>query len=46
MATAEPQTTAAGADAAPDLLGIVQVTIPVSELARSVAWYRAVLGLS
>jgi catechol 2,3-dioxygenase-like lactoylglutathione lyase family enzyme len=29
----------------PDLLGIVQVTIPVSDLARSAAWYRDLLGL-
>ena len=28
-----------------DLLGIVQVTIPVSDLARSAAWYRDLLGL-
>jgi catechol 2,3-dioxygenase-like lactoylglutathione lyase family enzyme len=28
-----------------DLLGIVQVTIPVSDLARSSAWYRDLLGL-
>lgn len=28
-----------------DLLGIIQVTIPVSDLARSAAWYRDLLGL-
>jgi len=28
-----------------DVLGIVQVTIPVSDLARSSAWYRDLLGL-
>ena len=28
-----------------DLLGIVQVTIPVSDLARSAAWYRNLLDL-
>src|SRR3954451_4752758 len=28
-----------------DLLGIVQVTIPVSDLAHSSAWYRDLLGL-
>jgi catechol 2,3-dioxygenase-like lactoylglutathione lyase family enzyme len=28
-----------------DLLGIVQATIPVSDLARSAAWYRDVLDL-
>lgn len=32
-------------DAEPDLRGIVQVLIPVSDLARSAAWYRDVLGL-
>jgi catechol 2,3-dioxygenase-like lactoylglutathione lyase family enzyme len=31
--------------ASTDLLGIVQVTIPVSDLARSAAWYRDLLGL-
>jgi catechol 2,3-dioxygenase-like lactoylglutathione lyase family enzyme len=28
-----------------DILGIVQATIPVSDLARSAAWYRDLLGL-
>ena len=28
-----------------DLLGIVQVTVPVTDLARSAAWYRDLLGL-
>jgi catechol 2,3-dioxygenase-like lactoylglutathione lyase family enzyme len=46
MAIAEPQAATAEVAAAPDLLGVVQVTIPVSALARSVAWYRDVLGLS
>ena len=32
-------------DTTTDLLGIVQVTIPVSDLARSAAWYRDLLGL-
>lgn len=34
------------AAARPELLGIVQVTIPVSDLARSAAWYRDVLDLT
>lgn len=46
MAIAESQTAATGAGAVPDLLGVVQVTIPVSDLARSLAWYRTVLGLT
>jgi catechol 2,3-dioxygenase-like lactoylglutathione lyase family enzyme len=29
-----------------DLLGVVQVTIPVTDLARSAAWYRDLLGLT
>jgi catechol 2,3-dioxygenase-like lactoylglutathione lyase family enzyme len=29
-----------------DILGVVQVTIPVSDLARSAAWYRDLLGLA
>jgi catechol 2,3-dioxygenase-like lactoylglutathione lyase family enzyme len=29
----------------PDILGIVQVTIPVADLARSAAWYRDLLDL-
>jgi catechol 2,3-dioxygenase-like lactoylglutathione lyase family enzyme len=29
-----------------DILGIVQVTIPVSDLALSAAWYRDLLGLA
>jgi catechol 2,3-dioxygenase-like lactoylglutathione lyase family enzyme len=28
-----------------DLVGLVQVTIPVTDLARSAAWYRDLLGL-
>ena len=32
-------------DTKTDLLGIVQVTIPVSDLVRSAAWYRDLLGL-
>jgi catechol-2,3-dioxygenase len=31
---------------AQDLTGIVQVCIPVTDLARSAAWYRDLLGLS
>ena len=30
----------------PDLLGVVQVTIPVTDLARSAAWYRDLLELT
>ncbi len=40
---------APGADAAsgsPELLGIVQVTIPVTDLARSARWYRDLLDLA
>jgi catechol 2,3-dioxygenase-like lactoylglutathione lyase family enzyme len=37
---------AEGAAGAPDLTGIVQVCIPVTDLARSAAWYRDLLGLS
>jgi catechol 2,3-dioxygenase-like lactoylglutathione lyase family enzyme len=32
-------------DTTTDLLGIVQVTIPVSHLGRSAEWYRDLLGL-
>ena len=31
---------------APDVIGIVQVTIPVTDLARSAAWYRDLLDLA
>ena len=38
-------TTDTTTDTTTDLLGIVQVTIPVSDLGRSAAWYRDLLGL-
>ena len=31
---------------APGMIGIVQVTIPVTDLAHSAAWYRDLLSLS
>ena len=37
---------AEGATGAPDLTGILQVCIPVTDLARSAAWYRDLLGLN
>ncbi len=37
--------TTPSSDQSPDLVGIVQVTIPVSDLALSAAWYRDLLGL-
>lgn len=43
------QTSVSAGSAAPagarDLLGIVQVTVPVTDLARSAAWYRDLLDL-
>ena len=40
---ANPARTASGDQ---ELLGIVQVTVPVSDVARSAAWYRDLLDLS
>ena len=39
----QPSTTARAADR--DILGVVVVAIPVSDLARSAAWYRDLLDL-
>ena len=39
-------TTTPGTTTRSGLAGIVQVTVPVSDLARSAAWYRDLLGLT
>ena len=46
MTTVERPAGAPATGTTGDLTGIVQVSIPVSDLARSAAWYRDLLGLA
>ncbi len=45
MTAVDASTTGAAGGPAADVAGIVQVSVPVTDLARSAAWYRDLLGL-